>query len=272
MIRSPESLTRTQRRRNEQERLDRSFWPEAITILQEHNTDILQQRVLQVAQVSPNVSIPRTEKVVTTIVDAYRGETRKHTNEAEVNHAFQVGLLIAQAVGWRDLTTETLTLALAHDLDENTAQTAAEIAAVTSPKVYAGIDALSHKSNGKDSYPGAVTKRPYFSDIIKADRKDPTLHVAGVKVIDQICVSNGPVTEAELKDPSLKQNWNDLTAKKIGEMELFYTMLPDKGLYAKRLLREAIAFVKLRQNPDEGTKLLRQALLRKDQEQVLFRA
>lgn len=234
--------------------LDRPFWPAAIDILQEHTTQTLCHRVMQVAEAAPHVDHNGIADTISIIREAYDGKMRKFTNEEEVNHAFQVALLTAQAVNWRELHHDTMVIALLHDLDENTANTAGQITKMTSPRIYSGIDALSHKTNGKDIYPGEDDKTPYFRDLIAAHKKDPELQIATIKSVDQLAVANGPLTASELAHPSLIDRWERMTKKKLKEMELFRSIIPPKDPVASRIDNH-IAFTSMRLDPHVGSQL-----------------
>ena len=244
MPRTPEHFNKTAHL--EHARVEKPFFPAAIEILQQHDTDILQRSVLQIAQRAPHVDHTRIEGIVGIITTAYAGRTRKYVDEAEVNHAYQVALLTAQRIGLQNLQHDTLAIALGHDLDEDTAHTASELIVMTSPRIYIGIDALSHHTNGVPIYPGALDKRPYNIDLITTHISDPALQLLKIKEVDQLAVGNGPLTASELKAPELAPAWENMTRTKIGEMQLLREMLPPGETKTAQNIENNIIFTQLR--------------------------
>ncbi len=266
MLKSPESRppisteeSLTQRRKKERLRLDKPFWPAAIGTLQTRDTNILRERVFSIAEAAPHIPSGLIRGFVRDLGTKYEGDTRKFTDEDEINHALQVGILTAHAIGWRTLSLETFTTALGHDLYENTPDTQEEIARRTQPDISRGIVALSHKNNGKDRYPDAEDKRPYFEAIIEAHMDDPNLEVPTIKVMDQLAVGNSPLRSDELADEEFEARWKRLSEGKLEEMVLFQQVLQERAeneTFAQQKLREVIGFTKMRMEPQAGVNAL----------------
>ncbi len=269
MLKSPESrspisteVSVTQKRKLERQRLDVPFWPSVIDTLQTRNTNVLKERVFSIADAAPNIPAEKIRTFVGSLEEQYEGK-RKFTDEDEINHAFQVGILMAHAIGWRKLSLPTFGAALGHDLYENTPDTPEDIARKTQPDVSRGIVALSHKDNGKDLYPEADDKRPYFETIIDAHMDDPNLEVPTIKVMDQIAVANSPLRSIELANKRFENRWTRLSEGKLDEMRLFLEILTEKApneAYAQQRLREAIAFTQMRMEPQAGADALAQVI------------
>jgi (p)ppGpp synthase/HD superfamily hydrolase len=233
-----------------------AFWPEAVNTLQNHDTVSLTDSVTEIAQNAPNVD----QEIITTILPhlereyakGKRNGERKFTNEPEINHSLQVGILVALAVGVDNLTTEQFAAALGHDYYENTKRPLSDIEPEPNPHVVTGtIIALSHQRAGERIFP-KEDKTPYFHAMIENYHANPQVDIALIKVCDQIAVANGPLTVGELRKPTtpvLIQKWNTMSETKIGEMKQFSGMLQEAGLgesRAARLLGQAIPFTELR--------------------------
>ncbi|HVA96763.1 MAG TPA: hypothetical protein VND99_03845 [Candidatus Acidoferrales bacterium] len=238
---------------------DIPFWTAAFEILQEHNTKNLRDRVISVAKRTLGYDEEKFTTVVHTIETKYDGIRRKLIDEAEINHAYQVALLTAQFLG-PDLQHDTLLTALGHDLDENTALSRDDIIALTSQRIYRGIDALSHQTNKHPIYPDAEDKRPYFADLLQAHRQDPELGILTIKVMDQIAVSSGPLVKSELKSPELVHDWRSKNLKKLSEMHLLSSMLGPGEENEKRVLKQGISSVRIRRIPGIGMRAAKRIL------------
>jgi (p)ppGpp synthase/HD superfamily hydrolase len=267
-------------RRAEQEygRKEFPLGPAAKEILQQHDTDVLKKRVLNLAINSKAIDKAKIENFIDVLEEKYAGKVRKFTKEAkeaEINHAYQVALLTALAIGSQNLHHDTFMVALGHDLDENTEMTANEIRNLTSSRIYDGIDALSHQTNKQDIYPDPNDKRPYFKDLLKAERKDPDLQILMIKAMDQIAVSNGPVTKDELRPNNHKTRklWNKMTRKKIGEMNLLHSMLSPQEYpqetKVQKILTGGIDYAQQRLDSSFGNRIMKKFTnLRSKQHQV----
>ncbi len=237
--------------------------PAAKEILQQHDSDVLKMRVLGLATSAPDVDEGKIRNFIDVLEEKYAGKLRKFTKEAEINHAYQVALLTALTIGPQNLHHDTLMVALGHDLDENTEMTADEIRNLTSPRIYEGINALSHQNNHQDIYPDPNDKRLYFKDLLKAERQDPDLQILLVKVMDQIAVSNGPVTKDELqpKNRKLRKLWNKMTRKKKGEMNLLHAMLSPQEFSqeakVEHILTEGIDYTQQRLDSTFGKRIIK---------------
>ncbi|MGI8419605.1 MAG: hypothetical protein ACR2LN_03075 [Candidatus Levyibacteriota bacterium] len=254
----------TQRRKLERERLDGPFWFAAVNILNTRDTAVLRDNVFAIADSVPQVSLPVVGAVVRTLEEQYEGP-RKFTDEAEINHAYQVTILSAHAVGWRRLSLGTFVTALGHDYHENTPHHPSDSPHALS-EVADGIVALSHKDDGEPLYPEPNDKTPYFDEIIKVHRNNPDLELVTIKIADQIAVANSPLTKDALKEPELEERWKKLSKGKVDkEMKLFLALLRKNnqdGLLDKeiQLLQEAIDFTERRMEAHEEKQTIEHVL------------
>jgi hypothetical protein len=256
----PREVSKSQRIRLEQQRLEVPFWNAAIDTLNTRDTNILRNRVFAIAECAPHVSLPVVDEIVETIDEQYRDkDPRKFTDEQEINHAYQVAILTAHAIGWKYLSLGTFATALGHDYHENTPRHPSDIAPKSFSEVSDGIVALSHKDNGKKLYSDPKNKKPYFKKIIEVHKDIPDLEIATIKVVDQIAVANSPLTRDALTDPKFEHRWVVLSETKLGEMKLLLSLFegdPKARMFNKeiRLLKEAIGFTSLRLEPYEDAK------------------
>lgn len=223
------------------------YLPIVLKTLRTHDADQLVIAVNGIADHAPNVDPQRIRNVINHLKTAYTQE-RDFVEEPEINHALQVGILVATYVGINNITTNTMAAALGHDYFEDTDLPLSNIGPAP---VEASIRALSHKDNGITIF-SKDNKEPYFRGIIAAHRLHPFMEIPTIKACDQLVVSNSPLTADELTSPDLIDTWRNLSERKITEMNSFLSILRDSGLANSRaanILNVAIPFTAVRLTP-----------------------
>jgi hypothetical protein len=239
----------------ESARSEKLFWQRnAVRILKEHKKDILRDEVRTIASQTIDYNEEQFNAVLDTIEAKYeqKGE-RKFVHEPEVNHAYQVALLVAHFFGPRQLHHDTFIAALGHDLYENTDLSPGDITELTNPRIYKAIAALSHKSGGEPIYPNAEDKRPYFSNLLRAHKEEPNLQILLIKEMDQLAVANGPLTAKELKSPDMIPDWKRMRRNKLSDMELLGSMLDPEDTNGAQLLKRIKRFTRMQSIPGIGS-------------------
>ncbi len=235
---------------------EHKFWPNVIDVLQTHDTRTLYDRVVAVANQAPNVDLVAVHEMIDVISLEYGDKPpRKLTGDNEINHSLQVFLVGAELIGPDSLTTQQAQIMLGHNLVEDTTLPR-QVRKNMGTVVHDGIDALSHHVAGVARFPNG-DKTPHFNEIINAhdDPEHDKSELVTIKIADFIVVGNDPLTPSELVDSTRIPQWQSMTDKKIREMKLFKSLLPQEQTGAHRRLREAIAFTTLRQDPQAQTKL-----------------
>ncbi len=230
--------------RNPEASKGETFWAEAITILETTDTDVLKKNITNIAECASKINTQDISNTIAFLEKKYANMgTRKFTSEPVINHALRVALLTALFVGKDTVSQETLQVALAHDLFEDTDLDEEGITQQFGKRVANGIITLSHKNHGTPLYVGDGAKTKYFEEIVTANKQDPELRVATIKIVDQLAVANDPLKSDQIKQSTNKTKneqqkaWGRMTQKKIDEIDIFHDLLVEK---AESILAEKV--------------------------------